>query len=148
MAEYLLEVYWLAAYSLLRWARKEPRGRCCVDGAWIWRYRHVHAEGRPKVVGISDAMKTSPIAICATICVDLVNSSRSDYACNADPASNPCCLNIPRVWMRYLHDAEKIVEAYRVCGTSRLNQLLQIINASEGRISGGEHLGGSRLYLQ
>ena len=25
MAEYLQEVYWLAAYSLLRWGEEEPR---------------------------------------------------------------------------------------------------------------------------
>lgn len=129
MAEYLQEVYWLAAYSLLRWGEEEPRaadvalmvlgyggiGMCMLrdDRKW-W---------------IPDAMKTSPIEICATICAIL--EFKPIWIMLAMPTlPNPCCLNIPRVWMRDICTMRgKSWKRIVLCGTSRLNQLRKSWNA-------------------
>ena len=74
-------------------------------------------------------MKTSPIEICATICAIL--EFKPIWTMLAMPTlPNPCCLNIPRVWMRDICTMRgKSWKRIVLCGTSRLNQLRKSWNA-------------------
>lgn len=129
MAEYLQEVYWLAAYSLLRWGEEEPRA---ADVAlMVLGYGGIGMcmlRDDPKVVDSGCDEDFSYRNLCDHL-RDLRIQADLDYACNADLAESmlleyPACMDA-----RYLYDAGKSWKRIVLCGTSRLNQLRKSWNA-------------------
>ena len=126
MAEYLQEVYWLAAYSLLRWGEEEPRA---ADVAlMVLGYGGIGMcmlRDDPKVVDSGCDEDFSYRNLCAIL------EFKPIWTMLAMPTlPNPCCLNIPRVWMRDICTMRgKSWKRIVLCGTSRLNQLRKSWNA-------------------
>ena len=127
MAEYLQEVYWLAAYSLLRWGEEEPRA---ADVAlMVLGYGGIGMcmlRDDPKVVDSGCDEDFSYRNLCDHL-RDLRIQADLDYACNADLAESmlleyPACMDA-----RYLYDAGKIVEAYRALWNKQTESASQIM---------------------
>lgn len=127
MAEYLQEVYWLAAYSLLRWGEEEPRA--AEVALMVLGYGGIGMcmlRNDPKVVDSGCDEDFSYRNLCDHL-RDLRIQADLDYACNADLAESmlleyPACMDA-----RYLYDAGKIVEAYRVLWNKQTESASQIM---------------------
>lgn len=127
MEEYLRQTYRLAAYSLLRWGDDEPRA---ADTALM-----LLAYG-----GLGMCMLRDDADVVALGCdpnfryrnvVDHLRDIRIradlDYACSADLSVSgvltyPDCMDA-----RYIHDARKLVEAYRALWDERTKPAAQVM---------------------